>query len=141
VLKRITTSQGRQLDVSSSHLLLADSHSYVMAKDVHAGTRLWIVDEHGGLTSDNVSSVIEIVREGYAAPLTSEGTLIVSGVAASCYATIKSHRLAHVAVSPLRWWYGMFGVSVESKTDVGVHWFAKALFEMTNAVMPSIFQH
>jgi hypothetical protein len=34
--------------------------------------------------------------------------------------------------------YGIFGVSKETSEVIGVHWFAKMLYEMTTFLIPSI---
>jgi hypothetical protein len=46
--------------------------------------------------------------------------------------------VAHAVLAPMRWWYGIFGVSKESNELIGVHWFAKMLYEMTTFLIPSI---
>ncbi|CAF4946530.1 unnamed protein product, partial [Rotaria socialis] len=79
----------------------------------------------------------DVVKQGYVAPLTVEGTLIVNNVAASCYATIDSHYIAHTVLAPMRWWYSLFG---KSSSMIGVHWFPQILYEMTTYLIPSIIQ-
>ena len=39
-------------------------------------------------------------------PLTMEGTILVDGVLASCYASFD-HHLAHIAMTPIRWFPGV----------------------------------
>ena len=39
-------------------------------------------------------------------PLTMEGNIVVDGVLASCYASTH-HDLAHIGVTPMRWFPGM----------------------------------
>ena len=39
-------------------------------------------------------------------PLTMEGTVLVDGVLASCYASFD-HHLAHIAMTPIRWFPGV----------------------------------
>ena len=64
-----------------------------------------------------------ILSVGAYTPLTLEGKIIVDGVLASCYATVD-HDLAHVGVTPIRWFPGMmelifgenYGFSLYAKT-------------------------
>ena len=94
---------------------------------------------HGNavLVNDTVSHVTDVIGQGYVAPLTNEGTLIVDGIAASCYGTMNNHYLAHGVLAPMRWWYGLFG-SQQKDDLIGIHWFPKALYEVTTFLAPSI---
>jgi hypothetical protein len=138
LFKQVTTITGRQLSVTSSHLLPTDIHGYVMAKNIRVGMNIYIMNGNGVLITETVSNVSDVVKQGYIAPLTEEGTLIVNNVAASCYATINSHYVGHAILAPMRWWYSMFGISKDSNKVIGVHWFAKMLYEMTTFLIPSI---
>jgi hypothetical protein len=138
LFKQLTTVSGRQLSLTSSHLLPTESHGYVMAKNLHVGMNIYIMHDNGLLTNEIISSVIDVVKQGYVAPLTQQGTLIVNNIAASCYATISSHHIAHAALAPMRWWYSLFGTVKESSEIIGIHWFPKILYEMTTFLMPSI---
>lgn len=69
-----------------------------------------------------VRNVTEEYKIGYFTPMTGQGndllrstppnprnclhlgTLIVNGMAASCYSSVISHDLAHYMLAPLRWW-------------------------------------
>jgi len=134
----LTTVSGQQLSLTSSHLLPTDIHGYVMAKNIRVGMKIYVINDNGLLTTETISHVIDVVKQGYIAPLTQEGTLIVNNVAASCYATINSHHVAHAILAPMRWWYGLFGSTKASNEIVGIHWFPKMLYEMTTFLMPSI---
>ncbi|CAF2921078.1 unnamed protein product [Rotaria sp. Silwood2] len=141
VFKQLTTVSGRQLSLTLSHLLPTDIHGYVMAKNIHIGMNIYIMNDDGLLITETISNVIDVVKQGYVAPLTQKGTLIVNNVAASCYATINNHHVAHAALAPMRWWYGLFGEIKESVKITGIHWFPNILYEMTTFLMPSIIQN
>lgn len=136
--KQLTTVSGRELSLTSSHLLPTDTHGYVMAKNILKGMNIYVIDDNGLLTTETISNVIDVVKQGYVAPLTKQGTLIVNNIAASCYATIDNHHLAHTALAPMRWWYNLFG---QSEQILGIHWFPKMLYELTTFLMPSIIQN
>lgn len=109
-----------------------------MAKNIQSGMNIYVMNEQGILMSEQVTNVNDVVKQGYMAPLTSEGTLIVNNVAASCYGTINSHRMAHSVLLPMRWWYSIFGAT---KGNIGIHWFANMLYEMTTFLVPSIIHY
>jgi hedgehog protein len=138
MFKQVTTVSGRQLSLTSSHLLPTETHGYVMAKNIRVGMNIYVMDDNDMLITETISNVIDVVKQGYIAPLTSEGTLIVNNVAASCYATINSHHAAHAVLAPMRWWYSLFGMSTERSEVVGVPWFPKVLYKMTTFMIPSI---
>jgi hypothetical protein len=135
LFKQLTTVSGHQLSLTSSHLLPTDIYGYVMAKNIRVGMNIYVMNDNGLLTIETISNVIDIIKQGYIAPLTQKGTLIVNNIAASCYATINSHHLAHAVLAPMRWWYELFG---GAKEIVGIHWFPKMIYEMTTFFMPSI---
>jgi hypothetical protein len=55
------------------------------------------------LQAVQVLGIQEILDRGLYAPLTAEGTVIVDGVVASCYAATEYEILAHIAMAPIRW--------------------------------------
>jgi hypothetical protein len=138
LFKQVTTITGRHLSLTSSHLLPIDKQGYVMAKYLRTGMNIYVMNEDGVLITETIANVTDVVKQGYIAPLTEEGTLIVNNVAASCYATINSHHVAHAVLTPMRWWYRLFGISKESDGILGVRWFPKMLYEMTAYLIPSI---
>ncbi|CAM4798140.1 unnamed protein product [Rotaria magnacalcarata] len=140
LFKQVTTHTGRQLSLTSAHLIPTDKHGYVMAKNIHTGMNVYVMNDDGILITETVSNVSDVVKQGYVAPLTVEGTLIVNNVATSCYATIDSHYIAHTVLAPMRWWYSLFGKSNKSSEMIGVHWFPQMLYEMTAHLIPSIIQ-
>ncbi|CAF1252130.1 unnamed protein product [Adineta steineri] len=138
MFKHLTTVSGQELSLTSSHLLLTDIHGYIMAKNIRVGMNVFVMNNNGLLSNETISNVIDIVKQGYIAPLTQEGTLIVNNIVASCYATINNHYLAHAALAPMRWWYNFFGKETISNENNGIHWFPKMLYAMTAYLMPSI---
>ncbi|CAF1277827.1 unnamed protein product [Adineta steineri] len=109
-----------------------------MAKNIRVGMNVFVMNNNGLLSNETISNVIDVIKQGYIAPLTQEGTLIVNNIVASCYATINNHYLAHAALAPMRWWYNLFGKETISNENNGIHWFPKMLYAMTAYLMPSI---
>ena len=113
-----------------------------MAKNLRTGMNIFVMSDEGVLMSETITNITDVVKQGYVAPLTAEGTLIVNNIASSCYATINSHHVAHAAVAPMRWWYSLFGMSWKgSEEGEGIHWFAKILYEIAVFIVPSIIHY
>ena len=97
------------LQVSQKHLLYIQDKTntkgfYDYARNVKVGQYVLTAAIEGGFVSSRVNSVETFVETGVYAPLTAEGTVVVDGVVASCYAEVPSHNLAHMAIWPYRMW-------------------------------------
>ncbi|XP_043497128.1 sonic hedgehog protein A [Polistes fuscatus] len=115
---------------------------------------------------DRVIETKLVLEMGVFAPLTTEGTLLVDDVIASCYAVIDSQTLAHYSFFPLRMWKSLESFFVERPTFsvretkseirqlrtnnqttsivmednekyIGVHWYASFLYSFASYVLPS----
>jgi hypothetical protein len=82
MFKQFTTVSGQQLSLTSSHLLPTDIHGYVMAKNIHIGINIYVLNDNSLLLVETISNVIDAVKQGHVVPLTEEGTLIVNNIAA-----------------------------------------------------------
>ncbi|CAF0856523.1 unnamed protein product [Adineta steineri] len=98
--------------VSPNHLVFDfDSGKALFAGKFHVGDRVQFIDNNEIVPGEIVN--IELTKqEGYYAPLTSSGTIVVNGVVASNYATVSNHELAHQVMGIYRWWIGLFGGSL-----------------------------
>jgi len=103
----IDTDTGHQLAMTSEHLIPVEGQGYVPAGSITQGDVVQVFDGKG-VSNTCVTSVHLEERTGVFAPFTFEGTLFVDGVAASCYAVLKSHMLCHVAMTPIRFLYRVF---------------------------------
>ena len=98
------------LQISSKHLLYVfqsqdDKHgTYDFAKNIRVGKYVLTVNDAGNLVRSRVTAISRADAVGFYAPLTSEGTIIVDGVVASCYATVPYHSVAHLGTWPYRMW-------------------------------------
>lgn len=155
---QISTFSGRQITVTPSHLLLIMQEDGevrpMFAGQVRRGTRLLVLPPGAdAVVWDQVTHVDVRLETGVFAPLTSTGTIIVDEVAASCYAVVKSHLLAHVSFSPVRLfsnlrhsvlalWRGVrFLETHQTAATVapseGVHWYAKILYAFARVALPA----
>ena len=95
------------------------------------------------INSDTIE-VVKIeseVKEGFTAPLTQHGTILVNDILVSCYSEINSHWLAHLAMKPVSMWYQItkYIGTDESADSEGLNSYASILYDVSSKVMPSLF--
>ena len=115
------------LYISANHLIFLANGSAVFAGQLRREDRIKYYDQNQ-LISTEIESIYLTNEEGYYAPLTSSGTIIIDNVLVSNYATISDHYLAHSVMQIYRWWIYLFG-SVENNENI--HWILK-LFQIIN---------
>ncbi|GJD09470.1 Desert hedgehog protein [Galdieria sulphuraria] len=91
------TNMSNTLIISGEHLVFS-SNGAIQSKTIVPGNTL-LKTNTGVIT---VQSVKWFTSKGVYAPLTSSGTLLVNGIACSCYAYFPSHRVANLFV-PMIW--------------------------------------
>jgi hypothetical protein len=84
---------------------------------------------------DKITSITIEMVQGFAAPVTAEGTLLTDGLLLSCYAMIENHKVAHFVMSPVRWLFSFNKVYENllpsyvtrliriDKQSSGIHWY------------------
>lgn len=106
----VETEEGGRLSLTPSHLLFLapnrtlDPARYQarFASRARPGHYVLALGQGSGVRPARIVSVAWTEGRGVYAPLTEHGTLFVDGVAASSYAVVEDHWLAHQAFSPLR---------------------------------------
>lgn len=161
---RLSTSSGRSLTLTPSHLVpvsLKSGRTTEFAAKVIVGDHILV---HIGnnrsneiLRWDIVVSTSLVLDDGIFAPLTTEGTVIIDDVVASCYAVVDSQVVAHYAFLPMRIWTNLkSGVNRIARIFVGplsawsesnrgsnegyqkgVHWYASMLYTVSFYVLPT----
>lgn len=106
----------------------------VYASDARPGQCV-LVAEGGKARLSRITRVGVRKGRGVFAPLTQQGTLVVDGVLASCYAVVEQHSLAHWAFLPLRLVHGWPG-STGSPGD-GIHWYPRLLHWLGRMLLDS----
>ncbi|XP_020280358.1 sonic hedgehog protein A [Pseudomyrmex gracilis] len=162
---RLTTKSGRVLTLTPAHLVPVEGRSSVFAKMVQIGDKILVSDATTSLRNsvdnrlrwDTVVETKLVLEEGVFAPLTTEGTLLVDDVVASCYAVVDSQTVAHYSFLPLRIWKSVTSFFVQRLDDdvrhvqvrhsngteptttmpEGVHWYASMLYTLASYVLPS----
>ncbi|KAM6946096.1 indian hedgehog B protein-like [Aplochiton taeniatus] len=96
----------------------------VFASEVRLGHCMLTWPGRPGSTETQLSLVTSVGlrgSKGLYAPLTQQGTIVVDGVVASCYAAVDLPALAHWALAPLRLVYALIGPP-EPQAH-GLHWY------------------
>lgn len=140
----IKTESNYELRVSGSHLIAQNmGATFIQARDLRPGDLLTTRDESSGgsdspLREERIDSIrIEPVKS-YMAPLTWHGTLMVNDVLTSSYAHVRSHRLAHVGMTPVRLWWYVFDKQSDwaiRKQPNGTHWFPSLLERLADSYL------
>ncbi|XP_054633651.1 indian hedgehog B protein-like [Dunckerocampus dactyliophorus] len=141
----VQTEDGARLSLTAAHLLFVSQGNCsearaalrtVYASDAQPGHCVLVTG--GGPGRRRLSGITRITvtkRRGAFAPLTAQGTLVVGGVVASCYAVVDQHSLAHWAFSLLRLMHSWTGTS--GYRGDGVHWYAELLHWLGGILLDS----
>ena len=110
--KRIRTKNA-VIELSDRHLIHRHADGFVWAEKLNPGDKILILSSKysNQTTYDEILEITEVNKKGLMAPLTEQGTIIINNVHTSCYALVKSHTIAHLALAPYRWYGRLFGRS------------------------------
>jgi len=101
----IFTSNSSSITLSADHVLFKMSRNGAMesifAKDIVQTDILIKPNENGEMQTEEVVEVMEVSVESYWAPLTADGTILVNGFLASCYAYFP-HQIGEFFLAPLK---------------------------------------
>jgi len=121
--KNTTTS----LFISPNHLIFLANDtqlkSAIFAGQLRLGDHIKYFYKNQ-LISAKIENIYLTKEEGYYAPLTPSGTIIIDNVLVSNYATVSNHHLAHYVMQVYRWWIHIFG-SIENTENI--HWILKLI--------------
>ena len=115
-----------QVEISARHLIfIYGEDEAVFASEVKVGQMLALVDGDQ-IVPGEVIAVERILSQGFYAPLTPSGTIVVGGFVASNYAEIRNHHLAHIVMQPYRLWRMLVGFKRTSEDQL--NWYAGVLY-------------
>ena len=77
-----------------------------------------------------VIRIEEIISQGFSAPLTRSGTIVVNHLVSSNYAEARNHHLAHLGMQPYRWWRNIFGRKQVVTADL--NWYTSVLYDFAD---------
>lgn len=141
----LRTAAGQRLALTAAHLLFVSGRNCSEGAAPAAGQlratyasvvrpgQCVLVAVSGAARLSRIVWVGVTTNRGAFAPLTQQGTIMVDGVAASCYAAVDSHWLAHRAFAPLRLlhcWTGRAGCYGN-----GLHWYSRILLWLGRTVL------
>merc|ERR1712002_289906 len=99
----VKTKNGRRMRLTGNHLIFIFNDGRQIAtyaKDLQPTDILLSLNEEK-IEKTEIASLDYVYSNGYRAPLTEEGTLLVDGILASCYASFD-HWYSHKMVTPVR---------------------------------------
>lgn len=145
------TESGAELLLTAAHLVFVTEGNCsegaepahgalrtVYAADARPGQCVLVSGGKPGQGAGHLSRVTQVtLREGRGAfaPLTQQGTVVVDGVVASCYAVVDQHSLAHWAFSPLRLMHSWTGTA--GHHGDGIHWYSHMLHWLGRKLLDS----
>lgn len=113
----IENDSEQSLIISSNHLIYRFNEiNPVFAGHLTIGDQLQVISKDGSIQPGNIINIQLIKSQGFYAPLTRCGKLVVDGIIVSNYATVANHNLAHLAMQPYRWWIQWIGSSSYSES-------------------------
>jgi len=150
---RILVAGGAYITLTRDHLIYvlnnasADNIRLRFAGKVVRGDYIFCAESNAVVVREVVGVAAVHFDGGLYAPLTSSGNIIVDDVITSCYAEVTSHRLAHLAMAPVRVAYSFarsFGLertttSLGLQSGVGIHPYARLLRTVADYFLPGIF--
>ncbi|XP_052567622.1 protein hedgehog [Culex pipiens pallens] len=145
----IETDGGAHLTVTPAHLVMVwqkeiGESRYLFADRIQEGDYV-LVNIDNNLEPRKVLRISAKLSQGVYAPLTSEGTVLVDSIAASCYALIDSQSVAHLSFLPYRvvqkvmdlFKFSSQSHSLSLPRHEGIHWYAKSLYSIKDYVLPT----
>ena len=128
---RVKSEDGHTLMLTPYHLIFRNnSEQPVFALYLQPGDHVYTLDsESQSMKMTKVSAVemaVSSTESGVYGPMTEEGTIVVDGILASCYALVEDQQLAHWMFAPLRYMnYLLPGLVGMEPTRI--HWYPKLL--------------
>jgi len=151
---QISVAGGASITLTRDHLIYvsntasADDIRPRFAGKVVRGDYIFCADSNAVVAREVVGVDVAYFDEGFYAPLTSSGNIVIDDVISSCYAEVTSHRLAHLAMAPVRVAHSFarcFGLartatSLEGMySDNGIHPYAVLLRAVADYFLPEVF--
>jgi intein/homing endonuclease len=132
----LTTKSGHEISLTENHLIPIKTYDgnekYLPAKDIQLGDLLSVLLDNKFEYSPIINKRIEI-KQGYYAPITMKGTLLINNVLSSCFSNVKDHHLAQFYMFPVRFYYKFSRLiylndPFNDKNGEDMHWFIKIMF-------------
>ncbi|CAM4832635.1 unnamed protein product [Rotaria magnacalcarata] len=131
-IQSVAFNSSSTLMVSPNHLIFDfDSNNVRFAGYFRIGERVQVIHNNQIIPGEIIS--IQLTKQqGYYAPLTESGTIVVNGVLASNYATVSNHVLAHRIMSIYRW---LIKLVVTSTSSEQISWILEVMWQMQQMIV------
>lgn len=153
---RLETEDGQTITATPSHLIYTwqtndahhtntvttDTANFRFAELIRVGDFV-LVNVNGTLEPRRVTNIKNELHRGVYAPLTYDGTIVVNSIAASCYALVEKHSMAHWSFMPMRSvrrieeMLGITNNDIDTQIPQGIHWYASTLNTLKDTILPS----
>jgi len=133
----VENNSEQSLMISSDHLVFRFNQTKpIFAGHLKIGDQLQILSKHGLIQAGSIIDIRLIKSQGFYAPLTRSGKLVVDGIVVSNYATVANHQLAHLVMQPYRWWINLTNSSSFSEN---IHWYCQFLYNIVKQINKWLF--
>lgn len=150
---RISVVGGASITLTRDHLIFVSSNASAndfrarFAGKVVRGDYVFGADSNAVVSREVVGVDVVYFNSGLYAPLTSSGNIVIDDVIVSCYAEVTSHRLAHLAMAPVRVMYsfarylrlGRTATPLSLQSGVGIYPYAALLRTVADYFLPEVF--
>jgi len=127
----------QSLIISSNHLIFRFNQTKpIFAGHLKIGDQLQMISKDGSKQAGSIIDISLIKSQGFYAPLTHSGKLVVDGVVVSNYATVANHQLAHLVMQPYRWFVSLRRSSSYSEN---IHWYCQFLYNIVEQINKWLF--
>lgn len=119
------------LHVSPNHLIFDfESGKARFAGRFHVGDQVQFI-HNNKIIPGEIMNIRLTKEEGYYAPLTPSGKIVIDAVVASNYAKVNNHELAHHVMGLYRWWIKLAGTSMLSEE---LPWMINAMLKIEEMI-------
>ena len=130
-IQSLLSNSSSTIFISANHLIFDfDSGKAIFAGKLHVGDRVQFID-NDKIVPGEIIDIQLTKQQGYYAPLTTSGTIVVNGVVASNYATVSNHELAHQVMAIYRWWISLVGTS---KWNENIPWMLQIMLKVQQII-------
>ncbi len=127
--------------MTGDHLINVKEKGFVKAAIVKINDKIRVYSSENKVSESVIVKISKYVKEGFIAPLSDTGTILVNNIDASCYADVNNQLIANIAMKPLVLWHKLnklIGIP-STKMDYGVNAYASALNRFSLTFLPMIF--
>ncbi len=123
-------------------MINVQNKGYIKASRVTVGDRLrFYSDIDQKFVDFKIERIDFKIKNGYVAPLTREGTLLVNRIDSSCFAEVNNHQAANMAMTPLRLIYKLekliFNTEIDQTQNKEIGFYSMFLYKIATNLFSS----